>query len=109
MISATGLSDGNTDDHVVSLNTEKAQSFYITYEVCNSFNVSNQKRKKYEIVEDKSMAIDGEDLMIYNRYISKEYLESLKDISIWKINDEYKRKLEEVFEKEDLKYHFIVE
>ena len=101
--------DGRVDENVVNLNTEKVQSFYITYEVSNSFNVSNQKRKKYEIVENESMAIDGEDLMIYNRYISKEYLGSLKDISIWKINDEYKRKLVETFDGSDIKYHFIIE
>ena len=101
--------DGRVDENVVNLNTEKIQSFYITYEVSNSFNVSNQKRKKYEIVENESMTIDGEDLMIYNRYISKEYLGSLKDISIWKINDEYKRKLVETFDGSDIKYHFIIE
>lgn len=72
----------------IAFDPNESDTIHVIYEVCNSAGLSTSKKVKLYILKDG----DFLDLRIYDRYISKDFLYTLEENSIWK-NDKYNTKL----------------
>lgn len=84
---------GNTDSYPSSFNSNESDIIYVTYYVVNSSGIEEEKRVKLYVLRDGKFV----DLHIYNRYISKEYKDTLDVNSIWR-NDNYNNSLNKAIE-----------
>ena len=91
--------DGTVVNSPDSLDTTKVQQASITYSITNSQGKYVSKVSNVQIVAQRSASEEG-DLQIYDRYIDEDYLDSLRDDSIWNTDEGYKNALEDAVKQE---------
>lgn len=84
---------GESIDYPSEFDSSKSNTIHITYEAINSDGVIGYKTVKLYILKE-GKAID---LKLYDRYISKEFIYTLENNSLWKVN-EYEKALKKALD-----------
>lgn len=79
--------DGRIDKNVTKLDTSKTGSFTITYTVTDNYKKTVTKTATIKVIDNQSVVNAGKTGSI--RFINQKYLNTIKEQSIWKTNDEY--------------------
>lgn len=85
--------DGRIDKNVTKLDTSKTGSFTITYTVTDNYKKTVTKTATIKVIDNQSVVNAGKTGSI--RFINQKYLNTIKEQSIWKTNDEYNSLLKE--------------
>ena len=85
--------DGRIDKDVSKLDTSKTGSFTITYTVTDNYKKTVTKTATIKVIDNQSVVNAGQTGSI--RFINQKYLNTIKEQSIWKTNDEYNSLLKE--------------
>lgn len=74
---------GESVDYPESFDSSKSNTIHVTYEVTNSNGITETKTVKLYILKEGRII----DLKLYDRYISRDYLNTLENNSLWKVNE----------------------
>ena len=100
--------DGTSVDNPTELDTSKAQTFIMYCSVTNSKGLTTYAEKEYPIYDlngdydpDEINPDEFTDVDVYDRFVSKEYLDTIHAKSIWQVDIAYKNALSSALNKQD--------
>lgn len=83
---------GRSVDYPEEFDPDESNTIHVTYEVTNSSGITETKTVKLYILKDgKTIG-----LKLYDRYISKDFIDTLEPNSLWRTND-HKESLDAAF------------